>query len=476
MQSRRPSVAVATLLALALFTAACGSRLDTAARQQAINAIDGRGTGGSGSTGGTTGGTSTGGTATGGTATGGTTGGTATGGTSTGGTATGGTSTGGSGGIGGVACTPGSGTSIGVTPTEVKVGNVSQITGLVPGFGQTGVNGVKAYFNYINSRGGVCGRKVTLVQSDDRFQSATNRSETQKLAGQVIAFAGSVTVVDDGGAPIIDQANVADVSLATTTPRVQARNNFSPNPIDPTPGAGNGTSAQLDYFKNTYGVKSAAIFYQDVATGVNQAKTYSIDFAKAGIPVAHEYGVPPTSTDFRAEALDMKQRNIDLVITIAEVNAIANLARAFGQIGWFPKVPFYGAQTYGQKFLQLAGSNAENAISALIFHIPEEASTNPAMTTLSTWYARTAPGADLDFFALMGWVAGEMVTRAILGAGPDPTQAKVIDQLKTYTNYQSDYVAPINPAQKKSATCYEVAAVKGGKWQKVFPAGPGFQC
>ena len=82
------------------------------------------------------------------------------------------------------ACKPGAATSTGVSPTEIKVGNVSQITGLVPGFAQTSVNGVKAYFNMINNAGGVCGRKLTLVTADDRFQSATNRSETEKMTGR----------------------------------------------------------------------------------------------------------------------------------------------------------------------------------------------------------------------------------------------------------------------------------------------------
>jgi ABC-type branched-subunit amino acid transport system substrate-binding protein len=312
------------------------------------------------------------------------------------------------------------------------------------------------------------------VQSDDRFQSATNRSETEKLAGQVIAFAGSVTVVDDGGAPVLDQKGVADVSLATTLPREQAKNNFPPNPIDPTPGSGSGQDKALKWFKATYGVQKAAIFYQDVATGVNQSNTYKIDFQKAGIPVVQTYPVPPTATDFRSQALDMKQKGIDFVITVAEINAISNLARAFGQIGWFPKVADYGAQTYGQKLIQLAGKDAENTFASLIFHIPEEG--GPTASIMKTWYGRTAPGADLDFFALMGWVAGEMVTRAIRDAGPDPTQAKVVTALRTYNNYQSPYVAPINPAGKKPSSCFEVAQVKGGKWQKILPSGGGFQC
>jgi ABC-type branched-subunit amino acid transport system substrate-binding protein len=222
-------------------------------------------------------------------------------------------------------------------------------------------------------------------------------------------------------------------------------------------------------------VASAAIFYQDVATGVNQSNRYKIDFEKAGIPVVATYPVAPTATNFRSQATDMAQKKIDLVITVAEVNAMANLARAFGDVGYFPKVPFYGAQAYGQKFLQLAGPAAENTMAALIFAIPEERGSNPDVALMADWYKKTAPGADLDFFSLMGWVAGEMLVTALRAAGPDPTQAKVIAELAKLTEFKSGVVAPINPAGKKPSNCFHVVEVKGGKWQKQFPAS-GFQC
>jgi ABC-type branched-subunit amino acid transport system substrate-binding protein len=373
-------------------------------------------------------------------------------------------------------CKPGSATSVGVTPTEIKVGNVSQITGLVPGFAQTSVNGVKAYFNMINNSGGVCGRKLTLLTADDRFQSATNRSETEKMAGQVIALVGSLSVVDDGGAPIIDAKGIADLSIATTSPRVAAKNNFSPNPIDPTPDAGNGLANILGYFKANYQISKPAIFYQDVATGANQANSYKKDFERAGIPVVATYPVAPTATNFNTQANDMKQKGVDFVITVAEVNAMANLAKSFQSVGYFPKVPFYGAQVYGKKFLQLAGPAAEGTKVGLIFAIPEEGATNPAVAQMATWYARTAPGADLDFFSVASWVAADMFVSALKAVGPDPTQAKIIAELQKLTSYSGNgLVGNINPAQKKAPTCFNVIEVKGGKWVKTFPA-KGFQC
>jgi branched-chain amino acid transport system substrate-binding protein len=376
----------------------------------------------------------------------------------------------------GAACRPGTATGPGVTPTEITVGNVSQLSGLVPGFAQTSINGAKAYLNMINNQGGVCGRTIKMVVADDRFQSATNRSETEKMAGQVLALVGSLSVVDDGGAPVIDAKGLPDVSLATTKTRVAAKNNFSPNPISPDPSFGNGLVPILNYLKRTDGISKPAIFYQDVATGVNQANSYKVDFEKAGIPVVATYPVAPTATNFNTQANDMKQKGIDFVITVAEVNAMANLAKAFKSVGYFPKVPFYGAQVYGKKFLQLAGDAAENTKVGLIFAIPEEAGSNPAMAQFNTWYARTAPGADVDFFALAGWVAADLFVTALTAAGPDPTQASMLAELSKITSFDAHgAVAKINPAQKQPVGCYHIIQVKGGKWQKVHPA-QGFQC
>jgi ABC-type branched-subunit amino acid transport system substrate-binding protein len=379
---------------------------------------------------------------------------------------------------GDAACRPGSATGPGVTPTEITVGNVSQLSGLVPGFGQTGINGAKAYLNMVNSQGGVCGRTIKMVVADDRFQSATNRSETEKMADKVLALVGNTSVVDDGGAPVIDEKGLPDVSLATTKARTAAKNNFSPNPIDPTPDAGNGLTGILEYFKQTEGIKKPAIFYQNVATGVNQSKSYRIDFQRAGIPVADEnvYAVSPTATNFNTEANHMKSTNVDFVITVAEVNAMANLARSFESVGYFPRVPFYGAQVYGKKFLQLAGKAAEGTKVGLIFAVPEEAPQNPAMAQFTEWYGRTAPGQDVDFFALVGWVAADMFVHALRAAGPDPTQPKILAELSKLTSYDAHgAVANINPAQKKATTCFQVVVVEGGKWVKKHPA-KGFAC
>src|SRR3546814_405658 len=144
---------------------------------------------------------------------------------------------------------------------------------------------------------------------------------------------------------------------------------------------------------------------------------------------------------------------------------MGNRSRAVGDVGYVPKVPFYGAQVYVQKFLQVAGEDAEGTQVGLIFAVPEDGS--PKMQEMKTWYERTAPGADLDFFAILSWVAADIFVTALRAAGPDPTQASILEHLNGMKEYTGDgLVAPINIADKKLTQCFQILEVRGGAWHK----------
>jgi ABC-type branched-subunit amino acid transport system substrate-binding protein len=414
-------------------------------------------------------------------------GGTNTGGTNSGGTNTGGTegqagsegsTSGGTGGDasgpGGESCTAQPSTEVGVTDTSIAIGNVSTIGGPIPGFGQTGVNGTNAYIAYANSQGGVCGRELRLVTADDGLQAGLNRSETQRLSSEVFGFAGSVTVVDDGGAAALQGTNIPDTTLSIGTLRAGLPNNFSPSPTPPNDST-NGTTALLEYFKNTYNVDSAAIIVPNQPDAALRANGYANDLAAAGIADVTRYPVEITEFNYLPVATDIQDHQTDLVLTVLEVNGMARLAQALQQVGYKPPVPFWGAQAYGNQFLQLAGAAAEGTILGLTFSIFEDADQNPAMATFVEWYERTNPGAPMDFFSVMSWAATDMMVQALRTAGPAPTRDAVIAALQGFTDYDADgLLSPRNPAAKTLAGCFVVVTVEGGEWRRVDPEGSGF--
>src|SRR5215472_10829577 len=69
----------------------------------------------------------------------------------------------------------------GVTDTEIKVGTFGPLTGPVYIYGKLTMNGVEVYFNTLNKKGGIHGRKLVLVREDDFCQPEGAIAAVKKL-------------------------------------------------------------------------------------------------------------------------------------------------------------------------------------------------------------------------------------------------------------------------------------------------------
>ena len=81
----------------------------------------------------------------------------------------------------------------GVTPTTITLGATVPLTGPAAAYGSVG-RGADAYFKYVNSKGGVFGRKIVYKYEDDQFDVAQTISLTRQLVEQdnVLAIFNSV--------------------------------------------------------------------------------------------------------------------------------------------------------------------------------------------------------------------------------------------------------------------------------------------
>jgi branched-chain amino acid transport system substrate-binding protein len=80
-----------------------------------------------------------------------------------------------------------------VTPTTITLGGTIPVTGPAAAYGSVG-RGADAYFKYVNSRGGVFGRKIVYKFEDDEFDVAKTILLTRQLVEQdnVLAIFNSV--------------------------------------------------------------------------------------------------------------------------------------------------------------------------------------------------------------------------------------------------------------------------------------------
>jgi len=67
--------------------------------------------------------------------------------------------------------TPAPQTDVGITSTEILLGNTNALSGAAAAYG-TISNAANAYFTYVNNNGGVNGRKITFKILDDGYNPA----------------------------------------------------------------------------------------------------------------------------------------------------------------------------------------------------------------------------------------------------------------------------------------------------------------
>src|SRR5437879_6049852 len=198
----------------------------------------------------------------------------------------------------------GGATDVGVTATSITLGNVSTLTGPVPGIFQGAVIGTQAAVAYLNSQGGLYGRQFKLDVRDDQFDTGQNRAQTIDLIPKSFAFAGSFSLYDDAAISQIKSSNIVDTSYSLSDARRAIPNNFSVQP-----GHKGWRTGPLNYFKAKFpsSVTKVGTIYGDVPASVSSYLGWKAAAESVGYKVTYERGFQPTETDFTADVVRMRQ-------------------------------------------------------------------------------------------------------------------------------------------------------------------------
>ena len=99
----------------------------------------------------------------------------------------------------------------GITKTSVTVGNVSTLA--LGGLFKGAAVGTEAYADYVNSTGGINGRKIVVDSADDQYTGTGNKQATQNAVEKDFALVGGFSTFDSfGGTVLAKNPGVADVT------------------------------------------------------------------------------------------------------------------------------------------------------------------------------------------------------------------------------------------------------------------------
>ena len=352
----------------------------------------------------------------------------------------------------------------GVSDTEIVLGMQLPQTGPAsPGYNKVD-DAMRAYFDYVNSKGGVNGRKITLVAKDDAYKAGQTVSTASALINKdkVFAMVGSVgtqthiSVIKD-----INRRGIPDLFVNS------GYSGFYTDPKKyPTTFGGLGTyvtEAKIlgKYIKEKMVGKTVGILYQTDDFGRNTVEglaTAGVTFTAKKTAATFIAGTQGSGLD--AQMQQLKDNKVDVVVVGAVASAYAAAVASSLKIGYKPQFVVISVGSDATTFQTILGARGISAAqSAGLLTGTISASHAPSPGDADDEFVKAFKkindefnkGADKrwDNNILQGMNIGYLTTSALMGAGKNLTRPGIIKYIENNAKkLSSAALAPLGYSAK----------------------------
>jgi branched-chain amino acid transport system substrate-binding protein len=378
--------------------------------------------------------------------------------------------------------TPSSEEVPGVTDTEILLGTHMPLSQTPAAAYAPVADGMRAYFEYINSQGGVYGRKIKLLVGDDHYNPADTVEVVRKLVEQDKVFAivgglGDAThsavwkYLEDNGIPDMFISGGLD---KWTDPLVRTRFQGNPN---------YGTEEKMlaKYLVDNFAGKKLGLLTENDEFGDNGKQAILDGIEGSGIQVVAEETYESTAWDVTAQTQRLKNANPDVIFAMAVPPPAASLVKTAREtLNWDVPIVVTGV-VITDIFIQLAGVENAQGVVSVLFGRQVYYTDDPAIQFHYKIMKEFAPDVPVSNFTLYGDFIAEMMVKALQEAGPNLTRESLIDGAESIRDWCCPTCRmPVNfsPTDHRPCEMEVFVKVEGDKWAEFgepinFESTPG---
>ncbi len=363
----------------------------------------------------------------------------------------------------------------GVTDTEIRIGQTVPFSGPASAFAVVARTEM-AYIQMINSKGGVNGRKINLIQLDDAYSPPRAVEQTRKLveSDEVLAIAGTVgTPSNLAVAKYLNGAKVPQIlamsgSAALDNPRLYPWTTafYAPQAVE-------GRIAAR-YILNVKPDAKLAILYQNDEFGKGYLSAFKAELgsrAQGMIVKEESYDLSFPSVD--SQIISLKASGADTFFQATTPKFTAQAIRKAYEIGWKPLQIILATSSQASTTLKSAGFDASTGIVTSIWRkLPGNAewSDDAAMKDYYAVMKQWAPNEQVeDPTALLGYIWAQMLVEVLQRCGDDLTRDNLIKQATNIAALQMPMFLPgikinVTPDSRTPWRSAQVVTFNGTGW------------
>lgn len=335
---------------------------------------------------------------------------------------------------------PGVGDAINFTVIGTKTGNPLGICIL-----DCYVAGIKAYFAYRNSEGGIYGRQLTIDDVVDDELSA-NQQKSLDVISKGNAFGVFDATLLASGWGDLDQAGVPTYTWGINAADSANRPHNFPSTVV---RCADCVRPSVPYAAMKAGAKKAA----SIGYGISEnskvctqsvAKSFTTFEKDTNVALAYtndtlDYGLP---NGIGPQVTAMKDAGVDFISTCIDLNGMKALAQELHRQG-MDDVVLYHPNSYDETYIKESKGLFEGDVVSVQFRPLESDAGSSALEQFRTWMKKQ--GSEQSELAMVGWLNASLAFDGLLAAGPEFDREKVTTATNALTKWTADgLLAPID--------------------------------
>jgi branched-chain amino acid transport system substrate-binding protein len=365
----------------------------------------------------------------------------------------------------------------GVTPTTITLGGTIPITGPAAAYGSVG-KGADAYFKYVNSKGGVFGRRIVYKYEDDEFDVAKTIQLTRKLVEQDNVLAIFNSVGTEHALAIrsyLNDRKVPQLYVGSGVSQLASEHRKYPWSMGYLPSFAGEGAIYGRYIAAHQPKARIAVLYENSDFGKDMLNGLRRGLGKTGRIVATQaYEVEDTNVD--SQLAKLKSSGADTLMLFATPKfAIFGYVGSF-RLGWHPHV-YVTSVSISPDIMKIAkfGSSqkqVEGSISIAFVKDPtsKQWAKDKTVRLYKTAMKRFLPSAKADdVFNYYGMAVAYTMVDTLRKAGRNPTRESVL-RAATHLNETNPFLLPgvrirTTPNDYYPMDKVKLARYRGDHWQ-----------
>jgi branched-chain amino acid transport system substrate-binding protein len=348
---------------------------------------------------------------------------------------------------------PNTASDVGVTPTSIKIGNITAIQGQFgPDAFSGSLYGLQAYARSINARGGINGRKIDVKTCDDRDTGDGNLACAQSLVDQekVFGFIANNSQSSARSANFTFSKGVPDFGLPLNNGYNKYPTMYSFYGANGHPRNGKEVGYQnklwqptgfYRWFKQQRKIDKAAIFFYTIAVSRQQGLAYRNNMRAEGIEDAYygggsDQGENVAAPTFDTDVVNMKNRGVQGIFDAMDTAANQKLCQAMDRGSFTVTAKISTIVAWGDAVGTDFSYPCRDSVYTTGISEPYSDTNNALVNQFRADYGKYQPGRKLHQWALEGWAMGLEFSKAAQTMGANLTRAgwmKWLNDLKDYT-------------------------------------------